>query len=49
MAHTCPECGQYCTCCGDWDDIDMGEWTGCKCPCWEEDEDDEDYDEEDEN
>lgn len=29
MAHTCPRCGQYCTCNGDWDDCDMGEWGGC--------------------
>lgn len=46
MAHTCPCCGNYCTCCGDIDDIDMGEWDGCKH--WREcendyDEDDEDY------
>lgn len=24
MAHTCPYCGCYCTCSGDWDDIDLG-------------------------
>jgi hypothetical protein len=24
MAHTCPQCGCYCTCKGDWDDIDLG-------------------------
>ena len=33
MAHTCPVCSQYCTCQGDWDDIDFGEWIGCiHCP-----------------
>jgi hypothetical protein len=33
MAHTCPECGQYCTCNGDWDDIDFGEDLDCRhCP-----------------
>lgn len=37
MAHTCPECGKYCTCGGDWDDIDFGENINCECPCWMED------------
>jgi len=33
MAHTCPECSQYCTCNGDWDDIDFGEDLDCRhCP-----------------
>ena len=33
MAHTCPECGSYCTCNGDWDDIDFGEDLDCHhCP-----------------
>ena len=33
MAHTCPDCGQYCTCNGDWDDIDFGEDLDCRhCP-----------------
>lgn len=33
MAHTCPECGDYCTCGGDWDDIDFGESLDCRhCP-----------------
>lgn len=51
MAHTCPRCGSYCTCRGDCDDIDMGEWNKCRCPCPDEDdfEDDDmlddDYDE----
>lgn len=25
MAHTCPECGALCHCCGDIDDIQWGE------------------------
>jgi hypothetical protein len=33
MAHTCPECWKYCTCQGDWDDIDFGDWYGCACDC----------------
>ena len=33
MAHTCPECWKYCTCQGDWDDIDFGDWEGCECDC----------------
>lgn len=24
MAHTCPECGCYCTCSGDMEDMDLG-------------------------
>ena len=33
MAHTCPECEQYCTCLGDWDDIVLGEPANCiHCP-----------------
>lgn len=33
MAHECPECGQYCTCNGDWDDIDFGIEMDCThCP-----------------
>ena len=33
MAHTCPECYQYCTCNGDIDDIDFGEDPECThCP-----------------
>ena len=31
MAHTCPECGSYCTCNGDIDDIDWGEDLMCEC------------------
>jgi len=30
MAHTCPECGQTCYCCGDIDDIDWGEVDYCQ-------------------
>ena len=51
MAHTCPNCGAYCTCNGDWDDIDFGEWLGCECDCDEfsilsvEDEDEEEEEE----
>lgn len=33
MAHTCPSCGAYCTCNGDWDDIDFGEDLGCQHEC----------------
>lgn len=43
MAHTCPECGQYCTCEGDWDDCDFGEDPDCIC-CLGREEDDEDDD-----
>ena len=33
MAHTCPDCGAYCTCNADWDDIDTGEdLMCCHCP-----------------
>ena len=33
MAHTCIECGSYCTCHGDIDDIDFGEVDFCThCP-----------------
>ena len=36
MAHTCPECGQYCTCNGDIDDIDFGDGSEgqINCICW---------------
>ena len=27
--HTCPNCGQPCSCCGDIDDIVTGEWKKC--------------------
>lgn len=37
MAHTCPNCGAFCTCQGDWDDIDFGEWLGCRHDCEEDD------------
>jgi len=30
MGHTCPDCNCFCTCCGDIDDIDMGELSGCR-------------------
>lgn len=42
MAHTCPECGSYCTCQGDWDDVDFGIKLNCIC-CIESD----DYDDDD--
>lgn len=29
MAHTCPSCYAYCTCNGDWDDIDFGDDPEC--------------------
>ena len=50
MAHTCPDCGQYCTCGGDVDDIDWGdEGDGAlNCShCWDDkfDHDNDDYDE----
>ena len=32
MAHSCPDCGSTCYCCGDIDDIDFGEYfAGCTC------------------
>lgn len=47
MAHTCPRCDQYCTCNGDWDDIDMG--TSIRCTkdhdgCTRDDYDDDEWD-----
>lgn len=43
MAHECPECGSVCHCCGDIDDIVLGESLACEhckycrrcdqCPC----------------
>ena len=43
MAHSCPDCGCTCYCCGDIDDIDFGEtFSGCTC-CLGKDERD-DYD-----
>jgi hypothetical protein len=33
MAHTCPNCYTTCHCQGDIDDIDFGEWDGCRCMC----------------
>ncbi len=45
MAHTCPSCGALCFCKGDIDDIDMGEWIGCRH--WEECEEETDPDDED--
>jgi hypothetical protein len=42
MAHSCPRCGSYCTCSGDWDDIDLGlDFPNCRCDCRVYDEDDE--------
>lgn len=46
MAHTCPRCGQYCNCRGDWDDCDFGIDLNCQCDCDESDEDWEDVDDE---
>lgn len=37
--HTCPDCGQACTCGGDIDDIDFGEAVDCECDCWQDDDD----------
>jgi len=41
MAHTCPRCGQYCDCRGDWDDLDFGVDWNCECECegWGSDDD----------
>lgn len=44
MAHTCPQCGSYCTCRGDWDDMDLG--IDYYCECCEDYEDWEDVDDE---
>lgn len=38
MAHTCPRCGSYCTCRGDWDDCDFGININCECDCSEDDD-----------
>lgn len=46
MAHTCPRCGQYCDCRGDWDDIDFGEDWNCECDCEEPEGEGEDVDNE---
>ena len=46
MAHTCPDCGLICHCCGDIDDIDFGEcFDGCTCCLGKDDRDD--YDDSD--
>jgi hypothetical protein len=43
MAHSCPDCGSTCYCCGDIDDIDFGEtFAGCTC-CLHEDKREDDY------
>jgi hypothetical protein len=42
MAHTCPVCGNFCTCRGDWDDIDFGIKYDCECCNDEEDDFDDD-------
>jgi hypothetical protein len=48
MAHTCPHCGQYCTCRGDWDDCDIGEDPECEhCPDGFDGDDDDDEFEDD--
>lgn len=51
MGHTCPECLSYCTCSGDWDDTDLGEWSGCQHylsdGCQHDQEDPDDYGDED--
>jgi hypothetical protein len=43
MAHTCPDCGSYCTCQGDWDDMDMGSWSKCACCLGKEEDFDREY------
>ncbi len=40
MAHTCANCGQHCTCQGDWDDVDFGEIRACIHCDGEEENDD---------
>lgn len=37
MAHECFNCGAYCTCNGDWDDIDFGVDIYCRHDCDEDD------------
>lgn len=50
MAHSCPVCGSYCTCGGDWDDIDIG-MLNINCECCNDDddywEDDEEWNDQD--
>ena len=46
MAHTCPCCGRYCNCRGDFDDMDFGYDRYCECDCEETDSDWEDVDDE---
>jgi hypothetical protein len=41
--HTCPECGQLCTCQGDIDDIDFGEVNWCT-HCFDQGFDQDEYD-----
>jgi hypothetical protein len=51
MAHTCPQCGCYCTCSGDWDDLDLHmepargciHWRSADCTFDEIDPDDGDF------
>lgn len=51
MAHTCPLCGCYCTCKGDWDDFDLGKLPPGGCvhylqpDCENEDDDPDDFEE----
>lgn len=46
--HECPECGQYCHCCGDFDDCEVftDEWviSNCRHDCDERYSDDSAYD-----
>lgn len=59
MAHSCPECGQWCHCCGDIDDCDVGDYYAVEhCTCclsvdhdWDalDDWDDDDPDDEEEH
>jgi hypothetical protein len=47
MAHSCPECYQYCTCQGDIDDIDFGDdcdgADNCTCCLGNDDGDEPEY------
>lgn len=48
--HECPDCGRYCTCCGDIEDlVNPQPRSGCACPCWQDESRDEDCDRDDES